>query len=259
VSDSPIAEVVIPARMESSRLPGKVLADIAGKPMLRHVCERSAKARLVSSVSVATDSRQIAEQVTDWGFSVHMTSPDAPSGTARIASIADRFDADLLVNVQGDQPLVEPQLIDDLIECLLGNEEIDVATPIWRIDDPADLTDPSIAKVVVDLEGRAMYFSRSPVPHVRDVDLRDWPMVTEMYGHYGIYAFKRMTLVEFNRTYPTGPLEQAERLEQIGFLEGGYRIHAVKTKFRQVAVDTPKDLERVRQLVSAGKKNQDEQ
>jgi len=255
--DTPTAEVVIPARMDSSRLPGKVLADISGKPMLRHVCERSARARLISSVSVATDSPEIAEQVRDWGFAVYMTSPDAPSGTSRIASIADKLDADLVVNVQGDQPLVEPQLIDDLVECLRGNEKIDIATPIWRIDDPADLADPSIAKVVVDLEGRAMYFSRSPVPHVRDAELLDWPRVAKMYGHYGIYAFKRATLVEFNRAFPTGPLERAERLEQIGFLEGGYRIHAVKTDFRQVAVDTPEDLERVRQLVSSGKKSQD--
>ena len=181
MADPLTAQVVIPARMDSSRLPGKVLADISGKPMLRHVCERSARARLVSSVSVATDFPQIADHVRDWGFAVHMTSPDAPSGTARIASVLDKLDSQIIVNVQGDEPLIEPGLIDEVILALRDSDAA-IATPVYPLAAPGDIRDPNVVKVVIDSAGRAMYFSRSAVPHVRDVAQEAWPTAVQFWG-----------------------------------------------------------------------------
>ena len=249
--DTPTAQVVIPARMDSSRLPGKMLADIAGKPMLRHVCERSAQARLVSSVSVATDSPQIAEHVRDWGFLVHMTSPDAPSGTARIASVLDKLDSQIIVNVQGDEPLIEPGLIDKVVTALRASDAA-VATPVYPIVGPSDIQDPNVVKVVVDSAGRAMYFSRSPVPHVRDASVQDWPRTVQFWGHVGLYGFKRSALAAYP-ALPAGELETSERLEQLRFLEAGIAIQTVRTQSQPVGVDTPDDLERVRRIFAERK------
>jgi 3-deoxy-manno-octulosonate cytidylyltransferase (CMP-KDO synthetase) len=249
--DTPTAQVVIPARMESSRLPGKVLADIDGKPMLRHVCERSARARLVSSVSVATDSPQVAEHVRDWGFSVHMTSPDAPSGTARIASVLDKLDSQIIVNVQGDEPLIEPELIDEVIVALRDSDAA-VATPVYPIAALGDIQDPNVVKVVVDSAGRAMYFSRSPVPYVRDAQEQDWPAAVQFWGHVGLYGFRRSALAAYP-ALPVGELETSERLEQLRFLEAGIDILTVRTESPSMGVDTPDDLERVRRKFAEGR------
>jgi 3-deoxy-manno-octulosonate cytidylyltransferase (CMP-KDO synthetase) len=251
VAENATAQVVIPARMDSSRLPGKVLADINGKPMLRHVCERSARARLVSSVSVATDSPQIAEQVRDWGFPVHMTSPDAPSGTARIASVLDKLDSQIIVNVQGDEPLIEPGLIDQVVMALRDSDAV-VATPVYPLTAPDDIEDPNVVKVVVDSAGRAMYFSRSAVPHVRDTEAQDWPQTTRFWGHVGLYGFRRSAL-EAYPALPVGELETSERLEQLRFLEAGIAIQTVRTESPSVGVDTPEDLERVRRVFAEGR------
>lgn len=240
------AIVVIPARIASSRLPRKVLADIAGKPMIQHVWEQACQARTVERVVVATDGEEVMRAVQSWGGEAVLTDPSLPSGTARIASIMEQINSEVIVNVQGDQPFVEPDLIDALVQ---GFHRVtaDVVTPVWRINDVADLVDPGIAKVVRGHDGRALYFSRSPIPYVRDAELSQWLHMTAFWGHYGIYGFQRHVLENYS-LIPPGILEQAERLEQLCFLEAGYVIHTVETPYRQVAIDTPEDLERIRRI-----------
>ena len=215
--------------------------------MIQHVYERACQARAVQRVVVAADSEEVVRVVEGWGGEVVLTDPSLPSGTARIASIIDQIDSEIIVNVQGDQPLVEPDLIDELVQsfCRIA---ADIVTPVWRINDVADLVDPGIAKVVRGHDGRALYFSRSPIPYVRDVELSQWPQMAVFWGHYGIYGFRRHVLENYF-SIPPGSLEQVERLEQLRFLEAGYRIHTIETPYRQVAIDTPEDLKRVRQLM----------
>ena len=246
------ATVVIPARLASKRLPRKVLADIAGKPMIQHVYEQACQARTVQRVVVATDSEEVVRVVESWGGEVALTDPNLPSGTARIASMIDQIDSEIVVNVQGDQPLVEPDLIDDLVQsfCRIA---ADIVTPVWRINEVADLVDPGIAKVVRGHDGRALYFSRSPIPFVRDADLAEWPKKAIFWGQYGIYGFRRQVLLDLSGSLPPSQLEQAEKLEQLRFLEAGYQIYTVETRYRQVAVDTAEDLENVRQILGLHK------
>jgi len=244
------ADAVIPARLHSTRLPRKVLVDIAGKPMIRHVYERTSLARSIGRVLIATDSEEVARVAEEWGAAVELTASDLPSGTARIASIVDKVDAEIVVNVQGDQPLVEPELIDELVRSFRNNTA-DIITPVFRIIEVSDLTDPGVAKVVRGNDGRALYFSRSPIPHVRDVPIAEWPKRATLWAQYGIYGFRRHVLEDFNASLPPGELEQAEKLEQLRFLEAGYSIYTIKTTFRQIAVDTPEDLARVRRILAS--------
>jgi len=243
-----LAIAVIPARLHSTRLPRKVLCDIGGKTMIRHVYERTRLAQSVSRVVVATDSEEVANLVRDWDGGVRMTDPGLPSGTARIASIIDSIEGDIIVNVQGDQPLVEPELIDQLVGSF-RTSNADILTPVFQVSELADVTDPGIAKVVRGNDGRALYFSRSPIPHVRDAPIAEWPKRATFWGHYGIYAFRRHVLQGFNASLPPSRLEQAEKLEQLRFLEAGYSIYTIETKFRQIAVDTAEDLARVRRIL----------
>ena len=241
------AIAVIPARIASKRLPRKVLVDIVGKPMIQHVYERVYRARTVQRVIVATDSEEVVRIVEGWGGEAILTDPDLPSGTARIASIIDQIGAEVVVNVQGDQPLVEPDLIDELVRSF-GHATADIVTAVWPIKRAVDLTNPAIAKVVRARDGRALYFSRSPIPYVRDADPVEWPQKAAFWGHYGIYCFRRQVLLDFNHSLPPSQLEQAEKLEQLRFLEAGYRIHTIETIWRQVAVDTVEDLRHVREM-----------
>ncbi|MBW2056309.1 MAG: 3-deoxy-manno-octulosonate cytidylyltransferase [Deltaproteobacteria bacterium] len=249
------AVAVIPARLHSTRLPRKVLLDIAGKPMLRHVYDRTRSARSIRRVLVATDSTEVADPVREWGGEVVVTDPGLPSGTARIASIVDSLDGEIIVNVQGDQPLVEPTLIDGLVRAFEGTGA-DIVTPVFRVTRVSDLTDPGIAKVVRARDGRALYFSRSPIPYVRDVPMAEWPKRATFWAQYGIYGFRRRVLVDFNASLPPSALEKAEKLEQLRFLEAGYAIHTFTTRFRQVAVDTPEDLARVRAILESRPKGE---
>jgi 3-deoxy-manno-octulosonate cytidylyltransferase (CMP-KDO synthetase) len=245
------ATIVIPARLASSRLPRKVLADIAGKPLVQHVYERATKAA-AHQVLVATDSEEVRRTVEEFGGTAILTDPDLPSGTARIASIIDRISSEIIVNVQGDQPLVEPDLIAQIIKTF-SDTPADIVTPVWRITDNTDLVDPGIAKVVRGHDGQALYFSRSPIPYVRDIPVSDWLQKTVFWGHYGIYGYRRQVLVDFKTSIPPGPLEEAEKLEQLRFLESGYSIYTVETGYRQVAVDTAEDLARVRRMMTPAK------
>jgi 3-deoxy-manno-octulosonate cytidylyltransferase (CMP-KDO synthetase) len=228
---------VIPARYDSTRLPGKPLADIAGHPMIEHVYRRTADARGVDAVVVATDDERIAAAVERFGGSVRMTRRTHRTGTDRIAEIAPEIDCEILVNVQGDLPLIEPGKIEEVVSPLVADSALDMSTLRKAITDASDYANPHVVKVVVDCNGDALYFSRSPIPFVRGSGTS--------FKHIGLYAYRREFLQVF-AGLPQTPLELAESLEQLRALEHGFRIRAVETCFESIEVDTPEDLERVR-------------
>ncbi|KAF0217444.1 MAG: 3-deoxy-manno-octulosonate cytidylyltransferase [Geobacteraceae bacterium] len=240
---------VIPARFASTRFEGKALADIMGKPMVQHVYERTARASLVSEVIVATDDERIAAAVRAFGGCVEMTSRSHETGTDRLAEVAARLDSDIIVNVQGDEPLIEPAMIDEAIMPLSLDTSILMGTLKSRIRTLHDFLSPNAVKVVTDLEGFALYFSRSPLPNFRDKwnDLKDEAFASGKllcYKHVGLYVYRRDFLLQYARMSPTF-LELAEKLEQLRVLENGYRIKVVETECESIGVDTPGDLEKV--------------
>jgi 3-deoxy-manno-octulosonate cytidylyltransferase (CMP-KDO synthetase) len=240
---------IIPARFASVRFPGKVLADILGKPMVQHVYERTAKAAMVSEVIVATDDEQVAAAVRAFGGRVEMTDKGHETGTDRLAEVAARLDSDIIVNVQGDEPLIEPAMIDEAIKPLFEDSSVLIGTLKSRIKTLHDFLSPNVVKVVTDCTGFAIYFSRSPIPNFRDKwnDLKDEKFVSGKilcYKHVGLYVYRREFLLRYARMSPTF-LELAEKLEQLRVLENGYRIKVVETKFETIGVDTPGDLEKV--------------
>ncbi len=230
------ALAVIPARYDSVRLPGKVLEPIAGRTMLEHVWAR-ASASSVQRVLVATDDDRVAQAVRDFGGQVVMTSPDHPSGSDRVFEAIAGLDAAIVVNVQGDEPLLDPRVVDQLIRALDADPELDVATPAAPLE--GDPRCPSVVKVVADARGRALYFSREAIPH-------GGPWL----HHLGVYAFRREALARYVGL-PRGPLEQGERLEQLRLLEHGLRLGVVSVERAQPSVDTLEDLLHVRQILSA--------
>jgi 3-deoxy-manno-octulosonate cytidylyltransferase (CMP-KDO synthetase) len=243
-SDSGGVVAIIPARYHSSRLPGKALADIAGRPMIEHVYRRAAAAAWVTSVLVATDDERILEAVRSFGGVACMTSPDHQSGTDRLAEVAAEMSCEVIVNVQGDEPLIEPGMIDEAVQPLLDDPMVVMSTLRHRIEDPAELQNPNVTKVVVDREGFALYFSRAPIPFVRNGSA-----AAAAWRHIGLYVYRRDCLLQFATLEPT-ELERSEALEQLRALEHGIRILAVETRHDSIGVDTPEDLERVRRLVS---------
>jgi 3-deoxy-manno-octulosonate cytidylyltransferase (CMP-KDO synthetase) len=241
---------VIPARYASTRLPGKPLAPIAGKPMIQHVCERVQQAERVNRVVVATDDSRIVEAVRGFGGEAVMTRSDHRSGSERVAEVAVQIPADIYVNVQGDEPLIEPAAVDALVEAMTSDDEEEsvlVGTLCVPISNPADIMDPNIVKVALDFQGDALYFSRAPIPWVRDEAHR---VHARHLKHLGIYAYRRAPLLEFP-TLPPGELEKLEQLEQLRFLENGYKIRVAETSFDSVSVDVPGDIARVEALLSA--------
>lgn len=258
-SQPPAVVAVIPARYSSSRLPGKPLADIGGWPMVEHVYRRAAQARLVDAVVVATDDDRIVDAVTRFGGVARMTSPDHRTGTDRIAELARELTCDVIINVQGDLPLIEPAMIDELVEPLTLDRSLLMATMCRRISDPAEYTNPNAVKVVMDRSGRALYFSRAPIPsggaaaggaHV----LTGGPdrRRAQAFKHVGMYAYRRSFVIEFAALAQT-PLERSESLEQLRALEHGHVIHVVQTHHESFEVDTPDDLERVRRVVAGSR------
>ena len=232
---------VIPARYASTRLPGKPLADICGKPMICRVLERARCARKPDKVIVATDDERICDAVRAEGGEALMTRTDHPTGTDRLAEVAEAYPAvDLIVNVQGDEPLIEPSVIDDLIAPFEMDENLPMATVMTRMEDAEEQLDPNNVKVVVDKLGYALYFSRSLVPYPRAA-------AGPVYKHIGIYAYRRDFLLRYARLEPT-PLESAESLEQLRALENGYGIRVLETDCRFVGVDTPEDLALVNKI-----------
>jgi 3-deoxy-manno-octulosonate cytidylyltransferase (CMP-KDO synthetase) len=236
---------IVPARFASSRLPGKPLADIDGRPMIEHVYRRAQASSVVSQVIVATDDLRIATRVNDFGGKVRLTKATHQTGTDRLAEVAASLDCDIVVNVQGDEPLIDPRSIDQVV-APFADSSVQMTTLYKRIVRPAELGDPNVVKVVVDRGGFALYFSRSPIPHVRD-PRGGWP---PLYRHVGLYAYRRSALLVLASLEPT-PLERAESLEQLRALEHGIRIKAVETTYDSIGVDTPEDLEQVRRLLTA--------
>jgi 3-deoxy-manno-octulosonate cytidylyltransferase (CMP-KDO synthetase) len=237
---------VIPARFASTRFPGKPLAEIDGRPMIQHVYGRAKLARTVSRVIVATDDLRIATAVIAFGGEVKLTRGDHPSGTDRLAEVAAHLDCDIVVNVQGDLPLVDPAAIDEAVAPFAADPDVLISTLYRRITDAEDLRNPNIVKVTIDRGGFALYFSRAPIPYIRD-PRGGWP---PLYRHIGLYAYRRSALMVVAALEPT-PLERAEGLEQLRALEHGIRIKAVETRYESVEVDTPEDLEHVRRLLAA--------
>ena len=249
--------VVIPARHASTRLPGKILADIAGKPMIVHVAER-ARATGAREVIVATDHQDIADAVAQHGFTALLTRADHASGTDRIAEVAARrgyAPHDIIVNVQGDEPLIDPALITAAAEQLHAHADAAIATLASPLETTADFTNPNIVKVVTDKTGSALYFSRAPIPYPRDAFARDLtalPAGLPAYRHIGLYAYRASFLHSYAKLAQS-PLEQFEALEQLRALWHGYRISVLVTAAHPHAgVDTQDDLERVRAYLTAG-------
>ncbi|HEY1866603.1 MAG TPA: 3-deoxy-manno-octulosonate cytidylyltransferase [Candidatus Acidoferrales bacterium] len=238
---------VIPARYASSRLPGKPLVPLGGKSMIQRVWERVRQAKTISGVIIATDDERIRTAVEAFGGEVAMTRADHRSGTERVAEAAlARGDAEIIVDVQGDEPLIEPAAIDTAVETIRDDLEASVATLAVPITKTADIMDPNVVKAVLDFDGNALYFSRAPIPWVRD---RGGPVHAKHLKHLGLYVFRRAALLEFP-TFPQGDLERIEQLEQLRWLENGYRIRVAETEYDSVSVDMPEDVARVEQLLA---------
>jgi len=245
---SPSVVAIIPARFQSSRFPGKPLAEIDGRPMVSHVVERARQVAGIGRVLVATDDTRVFEAVVRHGGEAVLTRADHRSGTDRLAEVAATLDCDIVVNVQGDEPMIAPAMIGQAIVPLLEDAGVLMATLRRRFDDPADAANPNIVKVVIDRRGDALYFSRAAIPHGRNLPGHFVPDCT--FKHIGLYVYRREFLLHLAALAPT-PLEIAESLEQLRVLEHGHRLRTVETAHDSVGVDTPEDLERVRRLVAA--------
>lgn len=248
----PKATAIIPARYASTRFPGKPLALLKGLPMIQHVCHQVSKAETVGQVIVATDDMRIADTVKGFGGEVAMTRVDHPTGTDRLAEVAERLDAELIVNVQGDEPLINPRMIDQAVQPMLDNPKLKMGTLASRIDQIEDFYSPNVVKVVKDNDGLALYFSRAPIPWPRDLspeELAESLADVALYRHIGLYVYRRDFLLGYPKM-PMTPLEELESLEQLRALEAGIKLHVAETEFSCHGVDTPEDLERVSQLMS---------
>ena len=237
---------VIPSRYQSTRLPGKPLAMIAGKTMIEHVFQRAAAATRVDAVVVATDDARVADVVAEFGATAVMTRTDHATGTDRLAEVARALESDIVVNVQGDEPMMTAEAIDAVVGLLLSRPQDVMSTLRRQIIDYSDLDNPSVVKLAVDNAGYALYFTRSPIPFVRP----GHPRPTQ-WRHLGLYGYRREFLAKLAGLPPT-PLELAEGLEQLRALEHGFRISTAETSADTIGVDTPEDLERVRQLLGRG-------
>jgi 3-deoxy-manno-octulosonate cytidylyltransferase (CMP-KDO synthetase) len=216
--------------------------------MLWHVWQRAQQSRLIGQGIVATDAEEIMPMVRGWGGEARLTSPACQSGSERIASLVSTIGAEFIINVQGDEPLLDPILLDDLVQAWLALR-CDIVTPVYRILDPNDLFNPSVVKVVRNQQGRALYFSRQSIPFVRDLPPDRWLEAGPVWGHVGVYGFQRAVLESY-ASLPLSLLERSEKLEQLRFMEAGYEIYTVETNYRPIAVDTWEDLERVRGVFS---------
>ena len=233
---------VIPSRYASTRLPGKPLVDICGKPMVQHVYERVRQVSLFDEVLVATDDERIAAVVEGFGGKVCMTSPDCPSGSDRLIEVASSHPADIYVNVQGDEPLVEPSSIEKLAKVMLENDDLQMGTLCYPIT-AEQAQNPNLVKVVCAHNGNALYFSRSPIPFPRSGGI-----APSYFGHLGMYAYRRDFLMNFG-SLPYSPLENTEKLEQLRVLQAGIAIRVLEVEAAGPGVDTPEDLEEVRRII----------
>jgi 3-deoxy-manno-octulosonate cytidylyltransferase (CMP-KDO synthetase) len=237
--------VVIPARYGSTRLPGKPLVSLAGKPMIQRVYERARMAERADRVIVATDDERIVKAVETFGGEARMTRLDHRTGTERVAEVAAHVEGDVFVNVQGDEPLLDPVAVDTAVNALLEEPAASIATVATSIKMPADIMDPNIVKTVLDFDGNALYFSRAPIPWVRDTAGK---VQIRHLKHLGLYVFRRDALLEFS-TLPRGDLERIEQLEQLRWMENGWKIRVAEVEHDAVSVDVPGDVERVEKLI----------
>ncbi len=236
---------VIPARYSATRFPGKLLANICGKPIIQHVWERASRARLVERLVIACDDERILSVAQSFGAECVITAKGHLSGSDRITEVVGSLDVKVVVNIQADEPLVQPLMIDRLVEALLNDETISMATLIKRIEHHHEVDNPNIVKVVIDKNNFALYFSRAPIPY-RAENAKVQPIY---YKHIGLYAYTKDFLFTFKNIIPSY-LENIERLEQLRALEEGFRIKVIETQFDTVGVDTPQDLERVRRILT---------
>mgnify|MGYP001603749142 CR=1 FL=1 len=233
---------VIPARYFSIRFEAKVLADIMGKPMIQWVWERAKQVKLLDELIIACDDERVAEVVRGFGAQVAMTAKGHASGTDRIAEVVNPLEVKVVVNIQGDEPLVHPTMIDSVARAILSDSSISVATIIRRIENPQDINDPHVVKVVKDKNDFALYFSRSPIPfHARNSDIT----APVYYKHIGLYGYSKDFLFTY-KNMASSHLERTEKLEQLRVLEDGYKIKVIETKYDTIGVDTPEDMEKVK-------------
>lgn len=238
--------IIIPSRLASTRLPQKPLADILGQSLIERVYKQASQVQQ-AEVIVATDSKAVYNHVLKFGGKVMMTSKSHQSGTDRVAEVAAKLDSDVIINLQGDEPLIDPQQIEELIE-LMKNANVQIGTQCAQIHDPDMLFDYNVVKVVRDHQNKALYFSRQAIPAIRDQKYEFWMQKTSYYKHIGMYGFKRKALLDIQQLRQSD-YEIAESLEQLRWLQHGYTIHCVETKYSSIGVDTPEDLERVRDIV----------
>jgi 3-deoxy-manno-octulosonate cytidylyltransferase (CMP-KDO synthetase) len=252
--------VAVPARLQSSRLPNKVLADIGGKPMIQRVLERCRESTEVDTVVLCTDSQELQQRAAGWGFPVLMTAESCSYGSDRIASVADALMAlawgdatpapeqTAVINVQGDQPFIDPQVIDAMAAEFRRLDPVPaVVTPVYGLK-PETVHNPNVVKTLLAHDGRALYFSRSAIPHVRDVDPSEWHRHTTYWGHVGMYGFRGDVLAGWNRL-PASPLEDLERLEQLRLIEAGLTMATFEVQGTSLSVDTAEQLEQARSMV----------
>jgi len=242
---APNIVVVIPARYGSTRLPGKPLVQLAGQSMIQRVYARAKLAQTVNRVIVATDDERIVQAVKAFGGEARMTRPDHRTGTERVAEVAAHEAGDVFVNVQGDEPLLDPVAVDTAVGALLEDSATSVSTVATPIKAPADIMDPNVCKVVLDFEENALYFSRAPVPWVRDTASK---LRVRHLKHLGLYVFRRDALLEYP-TLPQGELERIEQLEQLRWLENGWKIRVAEVEHDAVSVDVPADIARAEKLL----------
>jgi len=241
---------IIPARYKSTRFEGKALADILGKPMIQHVHERACKAKTLDKVLVATDDQRIFDTVKGFGGDVVMTSESCPTGTDRIAEVAANLNNfDIVANIQGDEPLLEPVMVDEMIQPFFDNPEVQVSTLVQPINSDVDYKNPNVVKVIVSKDWFALYFSRASIPGNKK---NEWHENLPAYRHIGLYAYQRDCLLKFTRM-PKTQFEKAEGLEQLRFLENSIKIKVVETKYSTIGVDTPSDLQRVIEFLNQEK------
>ncbi len=237
--------VVIPARYGSTRLAGKPLISLAGKPLIQRVYERAKMAQRAERVIVATDDERIVKAVEGFGGEARMTRTEHRTGTERIAEVAAREEGDVFVNVQGDEPLLDPGAIDVAVNALLEEPAASISTVATPIKTPGDIMDPNIVKTVLDFDGNALYFSRAPIPWVRDTASK---IQVRHLKHLGLYVFQREALLEY-ATLPQGELERIEQLEQLRWMENGWKIRVAEVEHDAISVDVREDVARVEKLL----------
>lgn len=248
---------IIPARFASLRFPGKPLADLEGKPVIQRVYEQALKARQLSEVVVATDDQRIYDTVRAFGGAVVLTG-EAPSGTDRCAAALAVLDrpCDFVLNIQGDEPFIAPAVIDQLIDLLKSTEQVDIATLVRPLEDSEAVFNPNVVKAVFDRSNWALYFSRHPIPYVRNAEKEQWLQQARYFQHIGLYGFRRRVLEQVAQLQPSS-LEQAESLEQLRWLENGLRIKVGLTQEAAFGIDTPEDLEQARRFLAKPLKSSD--